>query len=208
MKGILAQRSLISISFLLLVNLCPLYGVLFLGWNYSQILLIFLIETLVIAIFTIIKMSLASKLYDKESAKANPDWIRLYNTKSKLIKMYFLFISVFIALPFIAILAMNFNIIHTEIINSYKLLVLFLVITISSHTLSFFINYLPNERDKIYISSLFNLLLFRRIMPLFLSIFLLIFLSPIVTKINITVCVLLLKTAFDFMGHLKEHSSD
>jgi hypothetical protein len=43
--------------FLILVNLVPVYGVWFEGWNAAQIFLVFCLETVIIGIFNVLKMA-------------------------------------------------------------------------------------------------------------------------------------------------------
>ncbi|MDB5490704.1 MAG: hypothetical protein JWO78_553 [Micavibrio sp.] len=45
-----------SIIVLIIANLIPVYGVVFLGWNVLDILLVFWVENLAIGLFTILKM--------------------------------------------------------------------------------------------------------------------------------------------------------
>lgn len=51
------RRLTISDFLLILVNLVPLYGVWFLGWNAAMIFLVYCLETVIIGIFNILKMA-------------------------------------------------------------------------------------------------------------------------------------------------------
>ncbi len=52
------KRKLTTSDFLLIiVNLIPLYGVWFEGWNASQVFLVYCLETVIIGLFNIVKMA-------------------------------------------------------------------------------------------------------------------------------------------------------
>ncbi len=54
------KRSLtIGDLFLILVNLLPLFGVWFLGWEARQMFLIYCVETIILGLFNILRMSIA-----------------------------------------------------------------------------------------------------------------------------------------------------
>ena len=45
-----------SIAFLVLANLIPLFGVLYLGWSLMLIMILFWLENIVVGFYTIVKM--------------------------------------------------------------------------------------------------------------------------------------------------------
>ncbi|MBK8610330.1 MAG: hypothetical protein IPL84_10395 [Chitinophagaceae bacterium] len=51
------RKLTISDYFLIIVNLIPVYGVWFEGWNAAQIFLVFCLETVIIGVFNIVKMA-------------------------------------------------------------------------------------------------------------------------------------------------------
>lgn len=51
-----------TVLFLILVNLIPIFGVLFLGWDLYSIMLLYWMENVIIGLFNIIKMLFASKI--------------------------------------------------------------------------------------------------------------------------------------------------
>ena len=52
---------------LLIVNLIPLFGALFLGWSLFSILIIYWLESAVIGFYTLIKMIITLTNYNKKS---------------------------------------------------------------------------------------------------------------------------------------------
>jgi len=59
----LLKRKLTTADYLLIiVNLIPVYGVWFEGWNAAQIFLVYCLETVIIGLFTVIKMACVTLL--------------------------------------------------------------------------------------------------------------------------------------------------
>ena len=54
--GFLKNKLTIADIYLILVNLVPLYGVWFLGWDANRIFLIYCLETILIGVFNVFKM--------------------------------------------------------------------------------------------------------------------------------------------------------
>lgn len=52
--------------FLIVANLLPVYGVWFLGWNAKQIFLVYCLETIIIGMFTLIKLGIATAVRKKD----------------------------------------------------------------------------------------------------------------------------------------------
>ena len=66
------MRSKYSAIFLVLANLYPIYGVVFLGWNARFILYTYWCENLIIGLFTVLKM-LKTKIYLDNIQSNNPN---------------------------------------------------------------------------------------------------------------------------------------
>ena len=48
--------------FLIVANLLPVYGVWYLGWNAKQIFLVYCLETIIIGVFTLLKLGIATAI--------------------------------------------------------------------------------------------------------------------------------------------------
>ena len=51
------RKLTISDFFLILINLVPLYGVWFEGWNAAQVFLVYCLETVIIGVINVLKMA-------------------------------------------------------------------------------------------------------------------------------------------------------
>ena len=55
------KSSTFTVAFLVLVNLIPIFGVLFLGWDLFSLMILYWMENVIIGFFNTIKMAFASK---------------------------------------------------------------------------------------------------------------------------------------------------
>src|SRR5688572_8071058 len=72
---------------LILANLFPVYGVLFQGWNTKEVFLVYSLETVIIGLFTLLKLIIATILRKK-------DW--WYNQDTKKLVHGIVFILLFL----------------------------------------------------------------------------------------------------------------
>jgi len=68
------KSSSLSVAFLILVNLIPIFGVLFLGWDLFSLMLLYWMENVIIGMFNPIKMAFASKaVSEADIQRMNPE---------------------------------------------------------------------------------------------------------------------------------------
>ena len=80
------KRKLTTSDILLItVNLIPLYGVWFEGWDAARMFLVYCMETILIGIFNVIKMAVITLF-----VKPTDDW-QTENSSSKMSGWFFIF---------------------------------------------------------------------------------------------------------------------
>ena len=209
------MKKYIPLALVILLNLYPIIGIIFLGWDVNFTLFSYLAETLVLVVFSTIKMLMSRKMFDEESAKLNP---HLVNQSRKyilfnLLMMMYVFVIVLYTLylmpwqsgtPFFTL-----SMIGTQ----YKSIVSLLASSVLSHAVSFFVYYIGGgERNTIALSSIFNRVMIGRVLPLFFSPFIIFFLLPIIitssTFMKIPLLVIFgLVGLFDILAHTKQHAN-
>ncbi|MFH1802213.1 MAG: DUF6498-containing protein [archaeon] len=159
----LPKEIMSSVCVLLAVNLLSLFGVLFLGWNSTLLLLAYWFESAIIGFYAIIKIIMAQKINPKisnsfkQGIKSNPQ-VKIHpkaqlilNNLMKVIMVPFFiihfgmfmmvhlfFIIFFLAMP-------GFHAEGPQVINGL-LTVIFLIISLFvSHTYSFFTNFIGKK---------------------------------------------------------------
>jgi hypothetical protein len=79
------KRKLIEADwFLIIVNLLPVYGVWFEGWNANEIFLVYCLETIIIGFFTLTKLGIATAVRKK-------DWWENNGSKTMMSGLFFMF---------------------------------------------------------------------------------------------------------------------
>ena len=63
------RKLTISDFFLIVVNLVPLYGVWFEGWDAKQVFIVYCLETVIIGIINVVKMACINIFGDKQAVK-------------------------------------------------------------------------------------------------------------------------------------------
>lgn len=210
----------ISLLLLIALNLYPIFGLLFLGWEINFIFSVYLVETLILVIFSTIKMLMTEKILDDESFEFNlkfgSAWTKMSRREALSNFLALLYIFVFVVYGLYLVpwdRGAEGNAIFGFSITSVQYLpvIYFLVLSILSHSVSFFINFILNdERKNLAISEVFNRVMIGRIMPLFISPFIIIFLHKfgIVDSHNIKLpifVILGLFAIFDISAYMKEH---
>lgn len=205
------MKKLIPLTLLILLNLYPIAGIIFLEWDVNFTFLTYLAETLVLVIFATIKMILSKNLWDAESAKMNQHWMRLSRNQTimHLLTMLYIFVIVLYTLYLIPWQgnAPSFGVSLVSV--DYSALLQFLLFSVISHSISFVAYFIiGKERVTLATSLIFNRVMVGRILPLFLTPFVMAFgirfhVGNVTTPILI---VFFFVALFDVLAHIKEHS--
>jgi hypothetical protein len=70
--------------FLIIINLLPVYGVWFEGWNAKEVFLVYCLETVIIGFFTLTKLGIATAVRKK-------DWWENNGSKTMMSGLFFVF---------------------------------------------------------------------------------------------------------------------
>ena len=203
----------LSLIVLLIVNLVPVFGVLFLNWSPMDIVYLYWAETAVIGIFNVLKMAMSTK----------NKGLAAIMEKGIMIPFFIFHFGIFILGQGVFIMQMdpsfqasnNNNLVHFYLNNLdaiygtfYGLLLPIFLLT-GSHLFSFLFNYIGKEEHKKYSASDFMMKPYGRV---FVQQFLAIFGTMIVvTMTNGRVLVMLFvvaaKIIADANAHQREHRS-
>jgi len=187
----------VSASSLIFANLYPIYGVYFLGWGVPKIILLYFIETVLIAFYGLLKMYYLH--YE------NVD-VPIISNKQRFKKLFefFFFFSFWLGVSFVFLNILIFG--KSDVYSYISLNGIFLMFI--SHGISFYINFIKkSEFEKNSMVGLFFKIFFLRLAPIHFFIFLSAYLlNSIVGPILISFFILL-KTSIDLLFHLIEHRS-
>lgn len=197
----------ISIVVLILVNLIPILGVITMGWSPMEVLIIYWLETLVIGILNVFKMSLAS-LEDRAM-----NWMKFVMIPFFIIHfgIFVLVQGIFIIFVIPAVSGLGADDMGNNVFESlidqtvfglwWPALVLF-----GSHLFSFFWNYIgKKEYHKISVDQLMFRPYSRVVMQQFIAIFGVMIAAATSSVVLIVTLVILAKTAIDVFAHFREH---
>jgi hypothetical protein len=205
------MKKTISLTLLIALNLYPIAGILFWGWDINFTFFTYLAETLILVIFATIKMLMSKHLWDRDSAKLNQHWMKMGRKQTilNLLAMLYVFTVVLFTLyllpwqgdkpPFgVSLTSVDFDaILH------------FLLFSVLSHTVSFIVYYIiGQERTTLATSLIFKRVMIGRILPLFLTPFVIAFMISLNIRNSVApvLIVFLLVALFDVLAHIKEHS--
>lgn len=202
----LAELKRVSVIVLILTNLVPIFGVIFLDWQVFIVMSIFWTENVVIGIFNVLKMAFVTSANTGKQGK-----------KSTLIPFFCIHYGIFTLTHGVFIFAIFGGIFEhdhliTGITDSYKTLVKFqfawavLALAIS-HAISYVVNYIAKGEWKKTTLEKLMVQPYIRVIILHITIliggFLVMLLnSPVVGL----VLLIILKTYIDIKSHLKQHS--
>lgn len=204
---------IIPLLTLIAINLVPLFGLLYWGWNPASILFAYWGETAVIGFYTVLKMEMAASspllrikfFMDREApAKRSPiiylQCLFIFLKGQFPIIFFAVHISIFMSACLSAILGvLNFNTTFGSVQNlNFLEIAIFLMLAFISHGISFVFNYMMNrENEHASISKLAFSPYPRVILMLFAVTFgAFLYLSA--------ATLLIMKIIFDVAGHLWE----
>jgi len=196
----------VSVIVLIVTNMVPVFGVIFLGWQVFIIMSIFWTENVVIGIFNVLKMAFATSANTGEQGK-----------KSTLIPFFCIHYGIFTLIHGILVFAIFGNIFEqdnliTGITNGYKILVnlqfAWAVLALAfSHAVSYLVNYIAKGEwrktalEKLMVQPYIRVIILH-ITILFGGFLVMLLNSPVVGL----VLLIILKTYVDIKSHLKQHS--
>ncbi len=198
-----------SIS-LIFVNLLPILGAIFLGWDIYTLLLIYWSENVVVGIFTVIKILKAENILDRngkykiEVIKPQTDPAKENDKKGSYLGAFLFTYGGFCLIHGIILM----TIVSTEVVNIIALIlnmVIGFALIFISHLISYKTNYIDKEEYKntsvveIFIRS------FKRIFIIQFTMVILFFLLRGVDNLIAVSVMVVIKIIADLIGHRSEH---
>lgn len=185
----------VSASSLIFANLYPIYGVYFLGWGVPKIILLYFIETVLIAFYGILKMHYLH--YENINVP-----IISYKQRLQKIFEFFFFFSFWLGISFVFLNILIFGKSDVYTYISYNGIFLMFI----SHGISFYTNFIKkNEFEKNSMVGLFFEIFFLRLAPMHFFIFLSSFLLESIVGPILISFFILVKTVIDLFFHILEH---
>jgi len=195
----------ISVITLILVNLVPLFGVLFFDWSLFMIMFLFWFENIVIGFVNVPKIIKADGEYSQGDKKFNIKINnKIINTTSKyaLAGFFMLHYGIFTFVHGIFIFVLFY-----EKLDSYQGIALAVLLLFVSHGVSYYTNYIGKEEYKKLSSIQVMTQPYKRIVIMHLTIILGGVLSMSLGAPTYAVAVLVgLKIFVDIIAHKKEHN--
>lgn len=180
---------------LIFANLYPIYGLYFLGWDIIKIILLYFLESVIIAFFSLIKI-----YYCWNETENVP--IRSYRqVYMEIFKAFFAY-SFYLGLVFIFL-----KIFYFKYIDIYNYITFSgILIMIISHGISFYSNYIKNaEYEKTSDNVIVLKVFFLRLLPMHLIIILPFELKDYITNPIYISLFIIVKTLIDLFFHIIEH---
>jgi hypothetical protein len=194
-----------SVIILIIANMVPIIGALFLGWDVFPVLLLFWTENVIVGIFNVLKMLLASaKNIAQHAAK--------FSTILFFCVHYGMFtlvhgVFVLVVFGFQNNTSYDFTTLLQSIRNSQ--LIWGILALLISHGVSFVMNYIGKEEYKRTTLNELMMQPYERVIVLHLTI---LFGGIMVTALGSPVfgllLLILLKLGIDIIAHLKQHAGD
>lgn len=185
----------ISLLVLLLSNLFPLYGIVFLQWNLFELLLLYWSESAVVGGINLIKLFIVEK--KGEGSKHQVSSIR----KLFFVPFFVFHYGMFMAVHFIFLFVFFYS-----PFSLHVLLFPFIAI-LGSHILSFFVNFL-GRKEYLHVTPDQQMMMpYKRIIVMHLTIiFGGIFVQMMGAPILTLVVMVVTKTGIDIAAHMREHN--
>lgn len=221
------MRSKYSAIFLVLVNLYPIYGVVFLGWNAKFILYTYWCENLIIGLFTVLKM-LKTKIYLDNTQLDNPN-LNTNNVGESNSSKILSFIWVYCGASFlyyivIAILTTETS--GTVLFNLPRQIIVPVGFIFLSHTFSYVVNFIIGAEYKklsldeeikmpvrrlviVHLTVTLGSLVIKGVGVVLMIIMALFFgltIPQSVTGVVLLIIMVLAKIFLDIIAHLQEHN--
>jgi hypothetical protein len=195
-----SQMLTLSVLWLVAVNLVPLAGVLFLGWDVSAILFLYWAENLVVGLFNLLKMKMArgTRVSSKYSVNnRSPEKM----SRRGLMFFFMIHYGMFTLVHGVFVMAM-FGVPATE----FDWLLPSLLLLFVSHGMSFIQNFIRGgEVDRVSYQDLF-IQPYARVVIMHLTIIFGGFMAQTLGSPPSALLVLVaLKTGIDIFAHLREH---
>jgi hypothetical protein len=185
---------------LILNNLVPLFGVIFLDWNFSNIIFLYWFENIVIGFFTVVKMVLVKQQTANNSSVQNS--FKLLSFYKFTIILFFIFhFGAFTIGHGIFLLAF-----FGEYINFQNNLLIAILTMFLSHGISLIVNYIKPKKFLKTSEIILMSVPYPRIFVVHLTVILAgFFMINNFYSIPLLIFFVLLKTTVDLASHLFEH---
>jgi len=195
-----------KISFLLIIlnNLIPFLGVIFLSWNVFEILFYFLAEGMVICFFTMIKIFISKK---PETLPFTPVDIFLEFKKFKLkTQLQVKINALYLLCVFYIIFAGSLLLLIHESTGIYfpknLNLLMMIIFPFIVHLISFFSNYISNK-EYLKISPMQQIM---KSLVRFIPVIIYVIVGAMFGQYGIMFMLVIAKTIIDYYSHIQEHS--
>ncbi|MCH2042841.1 MAG: DUF6498-containing protein [Saprospiraceae bacterium] len=192
------KQLLPSIIFLSLVNLLPIFGVVFLGWSAFEIILMYCLETIIIGGFNVFKMLFSG----------NGGWMKVIFIPFFMVhfNMFAFVQTLFVILFFAAEHQASTEEIRAVLFSDSTSVGWFLLVLGGSHLFSFLYNYLWRGEYK---NTTVNGLMISPYGRIFIQQFTVIFGGALIimydSPLGMLVLLVILKTILDLIAHIREH---
>jgi hypothetical protein len=210
-----------SAILLIVVNLVPLYGVLYQGWQQGYILMLYWGETLIVGFYNVFRMLLVQNV-DTSKIEINGE-IPVFNTKTlissykiQLISFFIMHFGFFCLIHGIFLIQiakidikrfLHENTVNASI-NSVILLLIPIIGLFISHGFSFVSNYIVRKEYK---RQTLNVLMFKPYTRIVVTHFTILFGALVSSKLSSQlgplVLMIILKTFLDLLSHIFAHKN-
>ena len=204
------NRQTSSLWVLILMNLIPVYGILFLGWKAFDVVFIYVVETVIIGLLNIFKMAFCTVMQSGEAGSQSSMIVHLL--KIFMIPFFIIHYFFFIAIQSVFVFsflknqsAANFLEIPLsfwQTINSNSELSISILSILFSHIFSFLLNYIGNKE---YARIGLPILMFMPYIRIFIQQFVVIFGILLMTIFNTPDMFVLLLVFFKIMADAGMH---
>ncbi|MFN3403498.1 MAG: DUF6498-containing protein [Cytophagaceae bacterium] len=208
------DRQFTSVWVLILMNLVPVYGIMFSGWKAFDVVIIYVLETVIIGLFNIIKMSFGTVMTSGEKDAGSKMMVHLL--KLFLIPFFIFHYFFFIAIQSLFVFTflgdqstvdfLEIPVTFRNLINSNTELFAAILSIFGSHSFSFLANYIGNkEYAKVGVVTMMIQPYIRIFIQQFVVVFGIILLSIFKTPDIFVLLLVFFKIIADAFMHLRIH---